>query len=93
MSDNTRKTYDGSFKLKVALAAISNDGNVGELCKKFDVAVNQIYTWKKQLEEHGHEIFIDKRNAEKTDDYARMLCLELEKVKEERDFLALVLKK
>ncbi len=89
----TRNVYDDNFKLKVALEAICNKESINELCNKFNVASGQIYEWKKHLENHGHEIFIDKRTTKKThnDDDDKKLLIQLEKITAERDFLVRVL--
>jgi len=93
MSIDTHKNYDSKFKLKVALAAIKGTKSIDDLCKEFNIAISQIYAWKKQLEEHGDIIFTDKRKTENQLDIAseKKLLATLEEVKAERDFLARVL--
>lgn len=92
MSSDLHKTYDGNFKLKVALAAIKNDRPMEDLSKEFDVAISQIYAWKKQLEEQGHLVFADKRKPENQNvSNEKKLQATIEKVTAERDFLVRVL--
>ena len=92
MSSNAHKSYDGKFKLKVALEAIKADKPIEKLCQDFDVAISQVYAWKKQIEEQGDVVFADKRKTEKSDGASeKKLQTKLEKVMAERDFLARVL--
>ena len=92
MSSDLHKTYDGNFKLKVALAAVKNDRPVEDLSKEFDVAISQIYAWKKQLEEQGGIVFADKRKPENQNvSNEKKLQAIIEKVTAERDFLVRVL--
>lgn len=92
MSSDLHKTYDGNFKLKVALAAIKNDRSMEDLSKEFDVAISQIYAWEKQLEEQGGIVFADKRKPENQNvSNEKKLQAIIEKVTAERDFLVRVL--
>ena len=92
MNDDSNKTYDGKFKLKVALAATKGDKSVDDLCQEFGVLTSQIYAWKNHLEEHGAELFADKRKTEnKIYDNEKKLQATLKKVLAERDFLVRVL--
>ena len=50
-----RRTKD--FKFKVAIEAIKGNKTVSELAAEFSVHPNQITEWKKELLEHGAEIF------------------------------------
>ena len=92
MSGDTHKNYDSKFKLKIALAAIKGDRPFENLCQEFSVALSQIYTWKKQLEEQGDIVYADKRKTENQDaSNEKKLRATIEKVTAERDFLVRVL--
>lgn len=60
-----RKRYDGSFKERVALEAITGDPSVAEIAAAYGVHPNQISKWKKQALDERPKIF--SRRYEKTD--------------------------
>ncbi len=49
MVENKRRRFNGSFKAKVALAAVNGDRTMGELAGAFGVHANQITKWKRHL--------------------------------------------
>lgn len=85
-----RKRHGNSFKFKVALEAIKGNKTLAEMCQEFGVAGSQIYSWKKQLEEYGGEIFADKRQADHKSEIDRLHRV-IGKITAERDFLSHVL--
>lgn len=91
MAKQIRKYHGNQFKFKVALAALKEDKTMAELCQEYGVVASQIYAWKKQLEEHGAKIFIDKRKANNHDTEVEKLHTTIGKLKVENDFLAHVL--
>jgi len=55
-----RKTYDDTFKAKVALAALRETVPLNELASKYGVHPNQISQWKAKFLERAPEIFSGK---------------------------------
>lgn len=53
-----RKTHPSAVKFKVALAALTGQPVV-DICKQFEVAESLVHKWKKQLKEHGSNVFQD----------------------------------
>jgi putative transposase len=65
-----RRRFSGSFKARVALAAVRGDKTTAELAAKFAVHGNQVSAWKKQLLEGAPELFADRRGREKNGEAA-----------------------
>lgn len=93
MSNRIRKYHGDNFKFKVAMAAAKEDKPIAELCQECGVAANQIYAWKKQLEEHGRELFADKRKANNHETEIERLHSIIGQQKVEINFLEKVLKR
>ncbi len=53
------------LKFKIALEAIKGDKQVSEIAAEYNVHPNQISQWKKQLLEHGAEVF-DSKDSKKS---------------------------
>jgi transposase-like protein len=52
-----RRTHTPEFKARVALAALREDKTMAQLCQEFDLHVNQITEWKRQLIEGAAQAF------------------------------------
>ena len=52
-----RRTHSATFKARVALAALREDKTMAQLCQEFDLHVNQINDWKRQLIEGAAQAF------------------------------------
>lgn len=86
-----RKKYTAGFKFKVALAAAREDRTVIEICREFEVAQSLVHKWKKELLNHGAEVFADTRKVRRQEtDHESKLSKLYEKVGQltvERDYL------
>ena len=59
-----RRVFSGSFKAKVALAAVRGDKSTAELASKFAVHTSQVTAWKKQLLADAAGLFTDGRSRQ-----------------------------
>jgi len=86
-----RKSYDKTFKAKVALDAIKETSTLQELARKYDVHPNQISQWKQHLLEGVDEIFerANKKAREdrESDKEREQLLQVVGEMKIENDFL------
>jgi len=64
---NMRKSYDATFRAKVALEAVKGEKTLAELSSTFKVHPNQICKWKKQLLESLPDLFTDRRKKKDKD--------------------------
>jgi transposase len=57
MTKKTRRKLDGALKAKIALEAVRGDVTVTDLAQRYEVHPNQIYAWKKPLQEQAARAF------------------------------------
>jgi transposase-like protein len=55
MTKRTRRNHSGSFKAKVALAALRGDKTLTEIAQHYEVHPNQVTEWKRQLLERAYK--------------------------------------
>ena len=60
----TRRKIDAALKAKIALEAVREQATVADLAQRYQVHPNQIYAWKKQLQEHAVRAFDPKVGLE-----------------------------
>jgi transposase len=57
MTKKTRRRIDGALKAKIALEALRGQATVTDLAQRYEVHPNQIYAWKRQLQEQAGRAF------------------------------------
>jgi transposase len=90
MTKRTRRKIDSALKAKIALEALREQATVSDLAQRYQVHPNQIYAWKKQLQDQATRAF-ESGNGDATADREReieRLHAKIGQLIVERDFLA-----
>ena len=89
-----RKKHSSAFKFRVTLSAIKGDKTIAEICQAYEIAASLVHKWKKELLEHGADVFaaIGKSNKPKKaaadkDKKIQRLYEKVGQLTVERDFL------
>jgi len=91
MTKRTRRTIDAALKAKIALEALGEQATVQDLAQRYNVHPNQIYAWKKQLQDRAARAFdagVGKEGEAGRDREIEKLHAKIGQLIVERDFLA-----
>lgn len=85
-----RRNHSPAFKARVALAALSGEKTITELCSEFGVHQTLVHKWVKQLKESAMGIFSGEIKTEeaKKEKELHELHAKIGQLTVERDFLA-----
>lgn len=87
MSKREYKTYSKEFKVEAVRLSTESDKPVTQVARELGLRVNQIYKWRKQLEEKQDGAFSGKRAAKNKDTEIQRLKKALASSQEENEFL------
>ena len=57
MTEKTRRRIDAGLKAKIALEALREQVTIVDLAQRYEVHPNQIYVWKKELQDQAARAF------------------------------------
>ena len=88
-TEMTRKKYTSKFKTKVVLEALKERLSVAELAQKYELAPQQINTWKRDFLSGAASVFDNKPRSKKSasDQEKDQLLKAIGQLKVENDFL------
>jgi transposase-like protein len=93
MTKSTRRNHSGSFKAKVAVAALRGDKTLTELAEQYQVHPTQVTEWKRQLLERAADLFEGAGNKTENEPDLKVLHAKIGQQALEIDFLGSALTK
>ena len=87
MSKRPRRNHSPVFKAKVALEALKGNQTIVDIAARYQIHLNQITEWKKQLLEHAEEVFSKDRKRDQGPN-VKDLHAKIGQLSMENDFLS-----
>lgn len=89
MTRKPRETFNPEFKREAVLLLKQGDKESSQLARELGVRRNQLYKWKKEIDEHGEAAFPGQGGRPKkiSNNEMALLKAELKKLREENEIL------
>lgn len=82
-----RKIISAETKAEILRELLENQVPAAELCERYQVNINSIYTWRKQLFESAIDVFSSKHQKHLQKDHATIVALQ-EKLRDKDAIIA-----
>lgn len=82
-----QKVYTREFKEEAVRLAQTSGKPITQIARELGISDSAIHSWRKELAEHGPEVFPGKGHQTALEEEVARLKRELERVQQERDIL------